>query len=192
MVRLPLDPVRSPRRALAAYDLVHVFGLALAVLLALSSTRDLTHRRPPYPTCDVFHLPGYLKPDLGEPRWTGWHALTPCPAPPKWIDALAHLITPVLGSDEATWLRNDHLAFLQGQTILTIGDSIDRNAIDMLGQLVGVDVPTRLRTEQVSFEAPETPGRAPGWTDHQAPRLLYVPHLDLRVVRACPSLCLHF
>jgi hypothetical protein len=68
------------------------------------------------------------------------------------------------------------LEFLRDQTILLIGDSVDRNGLEQLAQILDLqEMPT-------SYFNADHRGETPGWDTRNVPHILEVPEIGLTVV----------
>ncbi|GAA6063029.1 hypothetical protein JCM10212_001008 [Sporobolomyces blumeae] len=140
----------------------------LVVILTLVKTRTprpaqlaVTTLPQPEGLCDPFAEPGYLHVDDASPLSTRWIPFSDsCEPAPDWI---------------ATIARRDvaHLAWLANRTVLVLGDSVDRNGLHHMAEMLG------LPRYCVPYDDFANKGHVPpGWDERGIPWVIEVPFLN--------------
>ncbi|GAA5865796.1 hypothetical protein JCM1840_006249, partial [Sporobolomyces johnsonii] len=110
--------------------------------------------------CDPFAEPGFLHYDESAPLSARWIPFSPsCEPAPDWISLIAHQDISAL-----SWLAN--------RTILVLGDSVDRNGLQHMAEMLG------LPRYCVPYDDFAKKGQVPeGWDERGIPWVVEIPWL---------------
>ncbi|GAA5932462.1 hypothetical protein JCM1841_000589 [Sporobolomyces salmonicolor] len=110
--------------------------------------------------CDPFAEPGFLNYDESAPLSARWIPFSPtCDPAPDWISLIAHQDISAL-----SWLAN--------RTILVLGDSVDRNGLQHMAEMLG------LPRYCVPYDDFARKGQVPeGWDERGIPWVVEIPWL---------------
>ncbi|GAA97175.1 uncharacterized protein L969DRAFT_84401 [Mixia osmundae IAM 14324] len=168
-----------------------------------SSLAQLIHKPAffDHPVCDPFSLPGYLAFDESNLMATEWRPFSQsCPPAPDYLRMLrtayptkqtlariqesydasgdhkpANLSLSVLRGTPQAARASAALQFMRGKSVLMIGDSVDRNALDDIATLMDREV------QPTSYSDPEVRGAMEGWDPRNQPYTLQIPELDFQM-----------